>query len=85
MSIQVRFMRAQLGERPSAVGSAGMTIQRRLIPMALALYLSPAVLVVLLVGGLSLLILAVARTITLIFDGPEAWPRDPAGPGSSSS
>ena len=77
MSIQVRLVRAQPGERPpaiAAVGSAGMTVRGRLIPMALALYLTPALLVVLLVGGLGLLVLAVARTITSIGHGPDAGP-----------
>ena len=42
--------------------------------MALALYLTPALLVVLLVGGLGLLARAVARTITSIGHGPDAGP-----------
>jgi hypothetical protein len=73
MSIQVRFVR----EQPSAiaaVGSARMTVRKRLIPMALALYLTPALLVVLLVGGLGLLVLALARMITSIGHGPDAGP-----------
>ena len=77
MSIQVRLVQAQAGERPSAiaaVGSAGLTVRGGLIPMVLALYLTPALLVVLLVGGLGLLVLAVARTITSIVRGPDAGP-----------
>ena len=64
MSIQVRLVQVQPEEQPSAiaaVGSAGMTVRGRLIPMALALYLTPALLVVLLVGGLGLLVMAFVR------------------------
>jgi hypothetical protein len=64
MSIPVRLVRAQPEEQPSAIaaaGSAGMTVRGRLIPMALALYLAPALLVVLLVGGLGLLVQAFVR------------------------
>jgi hypothetical protein len=51
----------------------------------LALYLTPALLVVLLVGGVGMLVLAVARAITSIVHGPEAWPRSPVGPESPAS
>jgi hypothetical protein len=53
--------------------------------MVLALYLVPALLVVLLVGGIGMLVLAAARTITTIVHGPKAWTRGPVKPGSSSS
>ena len=88
MSIEVRFVGAKAGARPpeSIAGeSAGTFRWGRLIPMALALYLTPALLVVLLVGGIGLLALAVARAITSIVSGREAWPRSSVGPGSSSS
>jgi hypothetical protein len=49
----------------------------RLVPILLALYLTPALLVVLLVGGLGMLVLAAARAITSLIRGPEAWPRNP--------
>lgn len=54
----------------------------RLVPILLALYLTPALLVVLLVGGLGMLVLAAARGITSLIRGPEAWPRNPVGPES---
>jgi hypothetical protein len=72
MSIQVRFVRAQPGEQPSAIGSAGMTVRGRLIPMALALYLTPALLVVLLVGGLGLLVLSFVRGPWSVVRGSQA-------------
>jgi hypothetical protein len=55
----------------------------RLVPILLALYLTPALLLVLLVGGLGMLILGAARAITSLVRGPEAWPRNPVGPQSS--
>lgn len=54
----------------------------RLIPILLALYLTPALLVVLLVGGLGIVVLAAARAIMSLVRGPEAWPRNPVGPES---
>jgi hypothetical protein len=87
MSIQVRFVRAKASVRPaeSTTGrSAGTFSFGRLIPMILALYLTPALLVVLLVGGIGLLVLAIARAITSIVYGRDAWPRNSVGPGSSS-
>lgn len=56
----------------------------RLIPILLAVYLTPALLVVLLVGGVGMLVLAAARTIAVVVHGPEAWPRRSVGPGSSA-
>lgn len=53
----------------------------RLVPMLLALYLTPALLVVLVVGGVGMLVLAAARAILLLRGGPGAWPRTPVGPG----
>jgi hypothetical protein len=57
----------------------------RLIQIALALYLVPALLVVLLVGGVGLLVLAAARTITWIAGGPKMGTRSPIDPESPSS
>jgi hypothetical protein len=88
MSIRFRRVRASAGEppRPTVRGeSAGRLGPGRLIPIILALYLTPALLVVLLVGGMGLLILAVARAITRLMHGPEAWPRSPVGPESPAS
>jgi hypothetical protein len=53
--------------------------------MALAIYLVPALLMVLLVGGIGLLILGASRAITRIVHGPEAGARKPLDPGSSPS
>ncbi len=72
--------------RPASGGeSAGRFHPGRLVPVILALYLTPALLVVLLVGGIGMLILAVARTIASIVDGPEARPRSPVGSESPPS
>jgi hypothetical protein len=88
MSIQVRFVRARPGERPSAiaaVGSAGMTVGGRLIPMALALYLTPVLLVVLLVGGLGLLVLSFVRGPLFLVRGSQADREDcPGDPDARS-
>jgi hypothetical protein len=77
-----------VGARPQGVergGRAGGSWPGRLVPIILALYLTPALLVVLLVGGVGLLVLAVARAITSIVHGREAWPRSPVGPESPAS
>jgi hypothetical protein len=88
MSIRFRSVQAQAEMPPrSAQGgeSAGRLRPGRLIPILLALYLTPALLVVLLVGGIGMLVLAVARAIMSIVHGPEAWPRNPVGPESPAS
>jgi hypothetical protein len=88
MTIQVQSMRVRRGIEPTGVpegGLEGRTGWERLIQMALAITLVPALLVVLLVGGIGMLLLAVARAITWIARGPEVGPRKPLGPGSSSS
>jgi hypothetical protein len=41
----------------------------RLIPVALALYLTPVLLIVLVVGGIGMLVLAVARVFTAVVKG----------------
>jgi hypothetical protein len=56
-----------------------------LVQVTLALYLVPVLLLVLLVGGLGLLILAVAHGIHLAVGGPDRRPGTPSGPASSSA
>ena len=87
MSMRCRSVRAEAGTGPRGadVGGQGRARPGRLIPIVLALYLTPALLVVLLVGGIGMLVLAVAQAITSIVQGPEAWPRSPVGPESSTS
>jgi len=65
--------------------SAGAIGLSRLVQVALAVYLIPALLIVLVVGGCGMLILAVARLLTTIVWGPVSWPRTPVGPTSSRS
>jgi hypothetical protein len=62
-----------------------VTWRGRLVPIILALYLTPALLAVLLVGGIGLLVLAVARAIISLIYGREARPRSPVGPESPTS
>jgi hypothetical protein len=52
----------------------------RLIQVALALYLIPALLIVLVVGGIGMLVLAVARLVTWVVCGPASLPGAPVGP-----
>jgi hypothetical protein len=88
MTIQVQSMRVRRGIQPTGVPEGGMegrTGWERLIQMALAIYLVPALLAVLLVGGIGMLVLAAARAITWIARGPEVGPRKPMDPGPSSS
>jgi hypothetical protein len=88
MSIRVRWVQAKAGPPARRAGggeSAGRLRAGRLIPIILALYLTPALLVLLVVGGISMLVLAVARAILSIVYGPEAWPRSPVGPESPAS
>lgn len=83
-----RWTRAGLGARSrgeASVEGTGRDHPGRLVPILLALYLTPALLVVLLVGGVGMLVLAVARAIASVGRRPEAWPRSPVGPGSSAS
>ena len=81
MSIQVRSIHAQSGI-PATGAMGGRSVGRldgaRLIQVALTLYLAPALLVVLLVGGIGMLVLAVARTITGSGRGPEMGHGGPA-------
>jgi hypothetical protein len=57
----------------------------RLIQIALALYLIPALLVVLVAGGIGMVILAAARLLTAVLGGSAGGPRPPSGPSSLSS
>jgi hypothetical protein len=50
-------------------GRAGVFRPGRLIPIVLAFYLTPALLLVLLVGGIGMLVVAVARAINRIIHG----------------
>jgi hypothetical protein len=86
MSTQLRS--AQLGGVGRTSGamdgqSSGMRRLSRLVQVALALYLIPALLIVLVVGGCGMLVLAVARVLTTVVYGPARWPRSPFGPRSS--
>jgi hypothetical protein len=85
MTIQVRTVRAQPGIQPPGAMGEGRFGGGRLIQMALALYLVPALLVVLLVGGVGLVVLAAARTITWIARGPKVGTRSPIDPESPST
>ena len=77
---------AEAGMRPRVAAWAGWreaVRPGRLVPIILAIYLIPALLVVLAIGGIGLVVLAVARAITLVVHGREARPRSPVGPESS--
>jgi hypothetical protein len=63
--------------------AAGPGILGRLLTGLLALYLTPALLVVLLIGGAGMLILAAARAITSMVDGAEPRSHSPVGSGPS--
>lgn len=57
----------------------------RLVQVALAIYLLPALMIVLIVGVCGMLVLAVARVLMTIVRGPASWPRTPVGPTTSLS
>ncbi len=57
----------------------------RLVPILLALYLTPALLLVLLVGGLGLLIVAAARALPISRHQADGWLRDPIESDSTST
>ena len=63
-----RKSREMNGESPCVKGLG------RLIPVALALYLTPVLLMVLIVGGVGMLVLAVARAFTTIVKGSDSSP-----------
>lgn len=86
MSTQGRWARAECGAssgNPAGEPADGAG-RGRIIPALLALYLTPALLVVLLVGAIGMLVLAIARAITSMVHGPGAWPSNPVGPGPST-
>jgi hypothetical protein len=62
------------------VQPSGVRGLSRLVQVALAFYLLPALMIVLVVGGCGMLVLAVARVLTTIVRGPASWPRTPVGP-----
>ncbi len=63
----------------------GAPVLGRLIQVVLALYLIPALLIVLLVGGIGMLVLAIARVVTAVVYGPDSGPRTPVEPRTLSS
>jgi hypothetical protein len=65
--------------------SGGTAWLGRLIQIALALYLIPALLVVLVVGGIGMVVLAAARLLTVVLGGSAGRPQSPVGPASLSS
>lgn len=65
-------------------GGTGPGIPGRLLTGLLAVYLTPALLVVLLIGGAGMLMLAAARAIASMADGAEPRPHSPFGPGPSA-
>lgn len=80
MSIQLRALR--VGERTapqgaSVQGSDSVSTRGRFLQAALAVYLLPALLIVLLVGGIGLVILAIGQGIGRIARGPTG-PDSPA-------
>ena len=87
MSIQVQSMRVRrIG--PTGVpegGLEGRTGWGRLVQMVLAIYLVPALLLVLLVGGIGLLVVGAARATTWLARGRDVGPRTPSDPGSPAS
>jgi len=60
----------------------GTTSLGRLIQVALAIYLLPALLIVLVVGGFGMLVLAVVRVLAAVVNGPKSGPRTPVGPAT---
>ena len=83
MTIELRSTRFRaIGQVSRVVNrqTQGATGLGRLIQVVLALYLIPALLIVLLVGGIGMVVLAVARVFTMVLYGPDSWPRTPVGP-----
>ncbi len=56
----------------------------RLIRIVLAVYLLPALAVVLIVGGIGMLVLGAVRMVPRVVEGLAGWPRTPIGPGPLS-
>lgn len=81
MSIQLRALRVGPRTAPQgalAKGSDSVSAWGRLLQAALAVYLLPALLIVLLVGGIGLIILAIGQGVGRIARGPTG-PDSPAG------
>lgn len=81
MSIQLRALR--VGQRTAPQGatvkrSDSVSAGGRLLQAALAVYLLPALLIVLLVGGIGLIVLAIGQGVGRIARGPTG-PDSPAG------
>jgi hypothetical protein len=77
MLIRSQSVRARVEMRRRAAvrcRRAGTLRIDRLVGIILAIYLAPALLLVLLVGGIGILVLAAARAITSFVRGREAWP-----------
>jgi hypothetical protein len=64
-------------------GWAGVIRPDRLVRIMLAIYLIPALLAVLAVGGVGLLVQATARAVASALRGREVRPRNPLGPAPS--
>lgn len=78
MITRLRSARFREGGRTSGVMDMRPSDARglsRLVQVALAVYLIPALLIVLVVGGCGMLILAVVRALTTIVYGPAGSPR----------
>jgi hypothetical protein len=77
MLIRSQSVRARVEMQPRAAargGRAGTLRTDRLVGIVLAIYLAPALLLVLLVGGIGMLVLAAARAITSFVRRRETWP-----------
>jgi hypothetical protein len=79
MITQLRSARFQLiGRMPTETEIDGQAPEARglgrLIPIALALYLTPVLLIVLLVGGVGMLVLALVRAFTALAKASSRWP-----------
>ena len=88
MITQLRSVRLQaVGRVPGAVDkqTAMADVLGRLLQVALVLYLIPVLVLVLVVGGVGMLLLAIARLFTGPVPGPAGRPRTPVGPASLSS
>jgi hypothetical protein len=62
--------------------SEGTAWLSRLIQIALAIYLIPALLIVLVVGGLGMVVVAAARLLSVVLGGKAVGPQPPVRPAS---
>ncbi|HZW32027.1 MAG TPA: hypothetical protein VFF52_15050 [Isosphaeraceae bacterium] len=87
MSTRLRTARLRIPVESGAIQdrSRGTTWLCRLIQIALALYLIPALLVVLVVGGIGMVVLAIARLLTTILGKSAGQEQSPIGPAPPSS